>query len=102
MAPATAPARSAPIADVPRPERETSRAAPARPHRDGTTYVVRPGDNLWVIAQRTLEEHDRPAAELVAYWHTVIEANAEALRSGDPNLIYPGEILTLPAVGDNQ
>lgn len=77
------------------------RPAPKPPTSAGATYVVRPGDNLWVIAQRTLEQHERPARELVAYWHAVIEANVSTLRSGDPNLIYPGETLTLPGFGDS-
>jgi LysM repeat protein len=93
---------STPLADVPRPEVDApSPAPPARPSI-GTPYVVQPGDNLWLIAQRTLEQRARPARELVAYWHAVIEANASTLRSGDPNLIYPGEVITLPAFGDNR
>lgn len=97
---APAPEREpAPIADVARPDVEARPSPPPRSQPAGRNYVVRPGDNLWVIAQRTLEHAQRPATELVAYWHAVIEANASTIRSGDPNLIYPGEVLTLPAVG---
>jgi LysM repeat protein len=91
----------APVVDVLDPPVDTSQPASARPSPVGDTYVVRPGDNLWLIAQRTLEQRERPTAELVAYWHALIEANMDTLHSGDPNLIYPGEVLTLPAFGDN-
>jgi nucleoid-associated protein YgaU len=64
--------------------------------------VVR-GDNLWAIASARLAEvRGRRAAELsdrevAAYWVTVVEAN-RGLRSGDPDLIYPGEVVELPPV----
>lgn len=89
------PALEAPKPTPPRPSSDRRSPAPT-PGR--ATYVVQPGDNLWLIARRSLEERDRPARELVAYWHAVIEANASTLRSGDPNLIYPGEVLVLPPV----
>jgi LysM repeat protein len=99
--PPTAPA-STPLADAPQPQVDAPSPAPAARRSRGTPYVVQPGDNLWLIAQRTLEQHTRPAPELVTYWHAVIDANASTLRSGDPNLIYPGEVITLPAFGDNR
>jgi nucleoid-associated protein YgaU len=34
--------------------------------------------------------------EVAEYWHRVIEANRDRLRSGDPDLIYPGEEIILP------
>src|SRR4029079_12452095 len=66
--------------------------APAPPH----LVVVRAGDNLWVIAQRELRR-GAPPAEIVPYWKRVIAANAATLRSHDPNLIFPGERIVLPA-----
>jgi len=65
--------------------------------------VVR-GDNLWTIARTHLAEvRGRRAAdlsdrEIAAYWVTVVEANRGGLRSGDPDLIYPGEVVELPPV----
>ncbi len=61
-------------------------------------YTVVAGDNLWTIAENALQStsDDPGTAEVVQYWRTVIAANASSLRSGDPNLIFPGEILTLP------
>jgi nucleoid-associated protein YgaU len=34
--------------------------------------------------------------EVAEYWRKVIDANRDRLRSGDPNLIYPGEEIILP------
>jgi nucleoid-associated protein YgaU len=61
--------------------------------------VVRPGDNLWLIAQAALARDpaapvDDPA--VARYWRDVIRVNRRTLRSGDPSLIFPGEIITLP------
>ena len=64
------------------------------------------GDNLWAIAAARLAEvRGRSAAELsdrevAAYWMRVVEANKGHLRSGDPDLIYPGEDIILPPVVD--
>jgi len=69
--------------------------------RAATSYTVAHGDNLWTIAAGHLaaELDGRPsAAEIDDYWRTVISANRDTLRSSDPNLIYPGEIITLPGV----
>ena len=61
------------------------------------SHVVQPGDNLWSIARGTLTSAGRSSdTELVAYWHAVIASNHATLRSGNPSLIFPGEIVTLP------
>jgi len=75
---------------------------------DGTeqasSHRVMPGDNLWTIARDHLAEvRGRPATELsdreiAAYWLKVIKANRARLRTGDPDLIYPGEQTVLPPV----
>jgi hypothetical protein len=64
------------------------------------SYTVRSGDNLWIIAASQVETvtGDRRDAATATYWRRLITANAATLRSGDPNLIYPGEILSLPPV----
>jgi nucleoid-associated protein YgaU len=73
---------------------------PADP--ETTTVVLVQGDNLWAVAARHLATATArdPAAvpdrEVAAYWRTVIAANRERLRSGDPDLVYPGETITLP------
>lgn len=63
------------------------------------TVVVARGDHLWKISERHLDLvlGRRPQnSEISPYWRRVIEANRPGLRSGDPDLIYPGEIVTLP------
>lgn len=45
------------------------------------SYTVRPGDTLWAIARR---------------FHTTVGELVELNRIADPNLIYPGQVLTLP------
>jgi hypothetical protein len=60
-------------------------------------HVVEKGDNLWLIACREVRRA-LPEATLdivTDYWLEVIEANRDLLRSGDPDLIYPGEHITL-------
>ncbi len=66
---------------------------------DEVHMVVR-GDNLWKIAASTLGRrhgHALEDREIAAYWHLIVEANRDRLRSVDPNLIYPGEEILLPA-----
>jgi nucleoid-associated protein YgaU len=65
-------------------------------------HVVVPGDNLWTIAATHVglaAERD-PAtlgdAEVASYWTRVIAENRTRLRSGDPDLILPGEVVQLP------
>lgn len=73
--------------------------APEAPSRE---HVVRPGDNFWRIATDTLtsERGRRPnRSETAAYWRSLIEANREQLvRPDNPNLLLPGQRLTLPPV----
>jgi hypothetical protein len=69
--------------------------APAAPIAPSTTHVVQPGDNLWRIARNALGSVSR--ADVLSYWHALVAENRPHLRSGNPNLIYPGEIVTMPA-----
>ncbi|MDH3248429.1 MAG: hypothetical protein OEQ47_05685 [Acidimicrobiia bacterium] len=60
--------------------------------------IVTEGDHLWSLAERRVSEVlGRPAAdhEIAPYWREVIHSNPD-LRSGDPDLIYPGEVIVLP------
>jgi nucleoid-associated protein YgaU len=74
------------------------------PAEQASSHRVVPGDNLWTIARDHLAEvRGRPSAELsdheiAAYWLRVVQANRNRLRSGDPDLIYPGERTVLPPV----
>lgn len=57
-------------------------AAPPAPPR---TYRVVPGDCLWNIA---IKHYGKPT------WQQIFDANRDKIRN--PNLIYPGQILTIP------
>ena len=52
------------------------------------SYVVKKGDNLWSIARRYTGKG--------ANWTQMWALNKNASRSKNPNLIYPGEKLTIP------
>ncbi|HEX2369108.1 MAG TPA: hypothetical protein VHM94_07740 [Acidimicrobiia bacterium] len=69
-------------------------------------HVVVPGDNLWIIAEHHLEQvtgqRDLSDQEVANYWVVVIEANRSRVRSGDPDLIYPGEVIVLPPVSQGE
>ncbi len=61
--------------------------------------TVRPGDHLWMISERRLENdvrHQVPDVTISRYWRKVIARNEDRIRSGDPDLIYPGEVILLP------
>jgi len=79
---------------------EPSRAEAVAPTMTPTEVVVRPGDNMWLLAERHLNDlTGEPAGDAVVapYWLAVIAANKDRIRSGDPDLIFPGEVLVLPA-----
>jgi hypothetical protein len=63
-------------------------------------WLVRPGDHLWKIAGEHLQivlERAPTQDEHARYWLEVIDAARSVIRSGDPDLIYPGEEIPLPA-----
>lgn len=67
----------------------------------GEDYRVAAGDHMWNIARRllTLSMPAPPATgQIASYWVDLVEANRETIRSGDPDLIYPGETLFLPGI----
>ena len=54
-------------------------------------HEVKSGESFWAIAASLRSETD-----IAPYWLKMIELNLETIRSGDPNLIFPGELLLLP------
>ncbi len=68
----------------------------------GEFHEVVKGENLWYIAASTLSRRhgDKEVTnrEIAAYWREVIDANRHRLRSDSPNLIFPGEQVTLPPI----
>jgi nucleoid-associated protein YgaU len=89
---ATGVAGAAPVEDVRLPI-GTSQPAPVP---TVSTVVVTEGDHLWKISAHHLGD-DTPDEIIAPYWRRVIEVNTPHLRSGDPDLIYPGEVVELPS-----
>jgi hypothetical protein len=66
-----------------------------------TEIVVRPGDHMWALAEQRLSAVRGRAVsdpEIALYWTEVIGINLPRIRSGDPDLIFAGEVLLLPAI----
>lgn len=64
-------------------------------------YVVQPGDSMWSVSSAYLRrnrEDPVPGHEVMRIWRQVVDLNRGRVRSGDPDLIFPGEILLLPVV----
>jgi nucleoid-associated protein YgaU len=72
---------------------ETTESAPEAE----SSVVVERGDHLWKISARHLNGV-APEDPIAPYWREVVTVNTPRLRSGDPDLIYPGEIVELPAI----
>jgi prophage tail gpP-like protein len=58
----------------------------------GQKYTVVKGDTLWGISARAYGDPRK--------WPSIFRANSSSLRSGNANLIYPGEVLYIP--GDTE
>ncbi len=80
------------------PDNTTRRTSPAR--AGAGRYTVRAGDSLWRIAESNVAAvaPDASEGDVSLYWTRLVEANRATLRSGDPSLIFPGEIVALPAL----
>lgn len=66
-------------------------------------YEVVDGDNLWEIARATLVRQlgsEPLSLQIAPYWRELVFVNRNSIRSGDPNLIYPGEVFQLPSLDD--
>ena len=66
-----------------------------------TEVAVRPGDDMWRLAEQRLSAirgREVSDIEIAPYWLKVVATNLASIKSGDPDLIFPGEILVLPAV----
>lgn len=64
-------------------------------------HQVAVGENLWTIARARLIAAGVEAPDdrtVHGYWVRLIAANLPDLRSGDPDLIHPGDALHLPPV----
>jgi hypothetical protein len=68
----------------------------------GATHTVARGEHLWSIAAGHVAtatgkpRADVAPADVAPYWRRVVAVNRPRLRSGDPNLVFPGEVVELP------
>ena len=62
------------------------------------TYTVASGDHLWAIAERTVRAAHLGSSELSVsrYWLRLVAANRDLVT--DPDRIFPGQELLLPAI----
>jgi hypothetical protein len=104
--------RAAGSGRAPTPPSGTRHRARARTHgRDASaapvptppeSHTVVAGEHLWgIAAEQIATRTGRPVsdvgtAEIAPYWVRVCMLNAPHLRSGDPNLVHPGEVIELP------
>ena len=76
--------------EKPKASVEPQRAAPSSPSpKTAQTYTVVKGDCLWNIAKRFYGNGSK--------YSIIYNANRSVI-GGNPNLIYPGQVLTIPAV----
>jgi hypothetical protein len=72
--------------------------APAPAPPDGWTVTA--GESFWSIAEELVAEglgHPPSDDEVAPYWRALIDANRDRLVvTADPDLIVPGQVLTLP------
>lgn len=68
-------------------ERPASAAAAASTQATGKTYTVKPGDTLWSISKKYLGNGSR---------YSEIYNSNKAVIGSNPNLIKPGQVLTIP------
>ena len=87
--PATPPALAAPEVTAPAP--------PNPPTSREQDWVVQPGQSFWSKAEEI--RSGAPESAVIEYWLALVDANRDRLvRPGDPDLILPGQVLTLPAL----
>lgn len=96
---------AAPHVELPLPPAPaTPLPAPATSRPTSARHVIAPGDHLWSIAARHLAAGTRRSiadltpADIAPYWRRVVEHNRPHLRSGDPDLVFPGEEIELPPI----
>jgi LysM repeat protein len=68
------------------PEEPTEPPPPPPPPTEPDTYVVQPGDTLWLISVNVYGSG--------SFWNLIFEANRDILE--DPSRIRPGQVLKIP------
>lgn len=75
-----------PKADFSDVQSGSSSTAPGTPSTGARTYTVEKGDSLSKIAKHQLGD--------AKHWKRIYEANRNIISN--PDLIYPGQVLTIP------
>lgn len=100
VAPAAPAATPAPLGTVATPSADRSEPPPGTVTTPDVV-VVESGDSLWSIAEEALvDAGDAVPSDAVVerYWRRLIEANLSTLvEPTNPDLIYAGQVITLPA-----
>ncbi len=75
-------------------DRAAAVPAPVAPPDD--EVVVAAGDSFWSLAVDAVADHQQPPA-VDDYWRRLVAANrARLVDPANPDLLYPGQVLTLP------
>lgn len=101
--PPTAPAITpTPPSAAPHTPTTTVPPAPPATSQAGGSRTIAPGDHLWNVSHQTLEAalHRAPSdEEVLGYLNRIVELNRDVLVvPEDPDLVYPGQVFTMPAV----
>lgn len=59
-----------------------------------------PGKQYTIVDENSLSQVSRRAYGTLNHWPRIWRANQSALRSGDPDLIFPGEIIYIPEIAE--
>lgn len=83
------------VLDAP-PAPPDDRASPPPATTEHREHVVRPGEHLWSIAEAELASAgEADVASVGRYWRRLVLANPQL---DDPDLILPGDVISLPPV----
>lgn len=86
---------------VPGSDETAAPATPTATAEPGEEVAVHPGDNLWKMAERHLQDQGSGVSDIDvrAYWERLIEANRDRLADPlDPDRIYTGQLIRMPAI----
>lgn len=79
-------AKDKPVADFSDVQGGASSTAPETQPASSQTYTVKSGDSLSKIAKHLYGDPEK--------WHAIFDANRDKIKN--PDLIQPGQVLTVP------
>jgi hypothetical protein len=81
------------------PQQPTVEETSPEPISGPMEVIAVKGDHLWGLAEARMAKamgRDPLEHELAPYWRDVVDENRSRIRSGNPDLIFPGEVIVLP------